>query len=755
MQFHKKKNNLYSNEKSKMINFILSDEINNVCFECGTNNPEYISINNAVFICKECVQDHFQFPHEISQIIINDLKNLNNNDIKKLYLGGNKKLIEFINFDFPRLKQCPPSILYKTRAVDYYRKRLEFFVQGGIRPLKPIFEYAYQMVNIPNTSNISNYKKDIYLSPKVNLVNERYSSTTKLTPISEANQNEDENNNSEYSDDKDKNNNNNKENNIIENNTNRDNNNENINQQNISNENEKKEKKERNNYIYSPKKPKHINRHNNSAFISPKTRNSNRSFDNKNNIIRNLISETKLSPLGTPYKKQVVYDYKNNNHTKTNKNDDKNNSYTQTNKNDDLNINMNLNSNIESDKNISDFITLNNNEKSITNINDDNYGDDNTIKAINKYMNNSKESDFFFSKNTKEKDNIINDQNTINENENKNNINEIDERKKEENNKIQNNDNDNNNNKKEKIEEKETMTKIFVNDNNKNDLHTNVLNNNNLNSNDKVIDRVTKTNQIEIINISDDNDNFNDNNKDNISNNKDNNENITNNKKEYEKKNKTINANSKNIKVPKILSPKDLDTFSEKRENTKKRHLKAKITTKEVKTEYEDDDFYDDIYPTHKSNKIIPYKNKKNDYFKNETNDIIPFDGDIFPKSKKDNFYSDAGSNFINPLKYLKRSFQKKQEEKFGYDSDENSDSYEDELENNNSIKLIGNINASDMVENENIKNDKHINKEYKEINMRTRNSMEKEGDTKESTESQQDDKNNSIRQKYKNKSKY
>ena len=37
-----------------------------------------------------------------------------------------------------------------------------------------------------------------------------------------------------------------------------------------------------------------------------------------------------------------------------------------------------------------------------------------------------------------------------------------------------------------------------------------------------------------------------------------------------------------------------------------------------------------------------------------------------------------------------------------------NTCGYSDELENNNSIKLIGNINASDMVENENIKNDKH-----------------------------------------------
>ena len=197
MQFHK--NNLKNriiNEQMKMINYIQYDEINNVCFECGTNNPEYISLNNAVFLCKECVQDHFQFPPEISQIVINNLESLNVTDLKKLYLGGNKKLIEFINFDFPRLKQCPPNILYKTRAVDYYRKLLEFYVTGGIRPLKPIFEYAYQLIATKNNyNNISHFKKDLYLSPKVNIINERFSNTTNLTPISEVNQNEDENEN--------------------------------------------------------------------------------------------------------------------------------------------------------------------------------------------------------------------------------------------------------------------------------------------------------------------------------------------------------------------------------------------------------------------------------------------------------------------------------------------------------------------------------------------------------------------------------
>ena len=202
MQFYRKKEGIsLNNEYIKMIEQIKSDQINNVCFECGANNPEYISINNGVFICQECIQGHFQFPQEISQIKINDLYSLNNNEVQKIYLGGNKKLIEFINFDFPRLKQFPPNILYKTRAIDYYRKKLEFLVKGGTKPLKPIFESAYQLINLQNNISNAGCKNDLFLSPKI-YNKEKLFNTTQLTPILEGNQLEDENNVSSFSEEK-------------------------------------------------------------------------------------------------------------------------------------------------------------------------------------------------------------------------------------------------------------------------------------------------------------------------------------------------------------------------------------------------------------------------------------------------------------------------------------------------------------------------------------------------------------------------
>ena len=361
MQFYKKKEGLNANnEYIKMIENIKSEEINNVCFECGTNNPEYLSINNGVFLCQECVQGHLKFPQEISQIIINDLYSLNTNEVKKLYFGGNKKLIEFINFDFPRLKQFPPNILYLTRAVDYYRKRLEFYVKGGTKPLKPILESAYQLLNIPNDnnnfSNNINNRKDLFLSPKIN--NNEKIFSTQLTPILEGNQLEDENNLSSYSEQKE--------------------------EDEEKSDDKKKDvlspqdsnTKNESTFIYSPQKPRTLNG-NNSAFISG------------NNSVLNKSLQTDSSKNDNRINSRIINNKKNeiNSGKNENINDDNNKS---NNINDETKFNIDKNI---SEINLGDNLNINNEKNIINNLNNENFGDDNTIRIIDGYMNLSKEND--------------------------------------------------------------------------------------------------------------------------------------------------------------------------------------------------------------------------------------------------------------------------------------------------------------------------------------------------------------------------
>jgi hypothetical protein len=141
------KNNTYSKiDKNQKIKEIYSDEINNQCFDCGKPNPNFISANNGVFICKDCMGIHYQFSDEISLLIKNNLFLLDDQQINYIYYGGNRKLLEFFNSEYPELINYPPEILYKTLAMQYYRDILFYMVEGGNKPIKPNENTAYKLI---------------------------------------------------------------------------------------------------------------------------------------------------------------------------------------------------------------------------------------------------------------------------------------------------------------------------------------------------------------------------------------------------------------------------------------------------------------------------------------------------------------------------------------------------------------------------------------------------------------------------------
>ena len=148
----------------KMIEEQLNDELNKYCVECGNENPEYISINNGIFICIECAQNHFKFPKNISKIIKNNIQSLTLNEIQPLLCGGNKALLDFINTEFPKLSEFPPHILYRTEAMIYYRQHLQYLINGGIPPVKPSINIAYTFSNFQNLNynNILTSENDYY-----------------------------------------------------------------------------------------------------------------------------------------------------------------------------------------------------------------------------------------------------------------------------------------------------------------------------------------------------------------------------------------------------------------------------------------------------------------------------------------------------------------------------------------------------------------------------------------------------------------
>ena len=135
--------------------------MNSICFDCGVENPVFVSINNGIFLCNECATVHMSFPQGVSIIENNDLYALSENELKFLSFGGNTKLNDFILDEFPKLENYTQKLLYKTRGLDYYRKRLNFKVNGGIEPKKPSQIVACQLIP-DNYYNQNNFSKTTY-----------------------------------------------------------------------------------------------------------------------------------------------------------------------------------------------------------------------------------------------------------------------------------------------------------------------------------------------------------------------------------------------------------------------------------------------------------------------------------------------------------------------------------------------------------------------------------------------------------------
>ena len=187
---HKKNNNALNIIKKRKIKILLNEPKNNECFECSNIYPEYISLNNGIFICKECASNHSVLPKNISNIIKNNLSELTLRNIQYLSLGGNRKLTEFISMEFPNLKNFSPIYFYQANAMDYYRKCLQYLIEGGVRPVKPDRNKAYELVaqNYTqsctkilnyNNNNDGNYIK-LSKNPNANFSNIKSDSYIKL-----------------------------------------------------------------------------------------------------------------------------------------------------------------------------------------------------------------------------------------------------------------------------------------------------------------------------------------------------------------------------------------------------------------------------------------------------------------------------------------------------------------------------------------------------------------------------------------------
>ena len=112
---------------------ILAIEDNQKCMDCGTAKPKWASINNGVFLCLKCAGLHRNFGLNISVIRSLQIDSWDDKQIMFLKKGGDANYKELLK-EFNLLSTNSLDLKYKTKAADYYRKKLRQDVEKEINP---------------------------------------------------------------------------------------------------------------------------------------------------------------------------------------------------------------------------------------------------------------------------------------------------------------------------------------------------------------------------------------------------------------------------------------------------------------------------------------------------------------------------------------------------------------------------------------------------------------------------------------------
>jgi len=133
---------------------IIAIEGNNRCVDCGSDDPQWASLNNSVFVCLNCAGIHRNLGPEVSFIRSLVMDSWEDKQLKLLFLGGNTRFISNLE-DYGicknnnHLSLNPDKIekKYLYKASEYYRELLDSELNMTEAPQKPVPEDGSILIN--------------------------------------------------------------------------------------------------------------------------------------------------------------------------------------------------------------------------------------------------------------------------------------------------------------------------------------------------------------------------------------------------------------------------------------------------------------------------------------------------------------------------------------------------------------------------------------------------------------------------------